>query len=119
MRVSGVGALFDNAHKIVCFSVMFGFALVGYTKTMNGYFSFFSICYFFSFSFDTLNQYCYILCLIQCECISVSVMIMYIPIDMYNIIADALIHSYYCILVNTQLVFYHFAFSSNSKIDYG
>ena len=48
MRVSGVGALFDNAHKIVCFSIMFGFALVGYTKTMNGYFfHFFQFATFF------------------------------------------------------------------------
>ena len=101
---------------------MFGFALVGDTqKLINGhFFSFFSFCYFFSFSFDTLNQYCYTLCLIhQFECINLSVMIMYIPINTYNIITDTLIHSYYCILVNTQLVFYNFVFSSKSKIDYG
>ena len=39
---------------------MFKFAFVGYTKeVMNGLFlSFLSFCYFFSLSFDTLNQYC-------------------------------------------------------------
>ena len=86
-------------------------------KIINGhFFSFLSFCHFFSFSFDTLNQYCYILCLIhQCECINVSVIIMYIPTDMYNIITDTLIHSCYCILVNSKLVFCHFLFSSKCK----
>ena len=101
---------------------MFEFALVCYTKNNNNrhFFSFFSFCYFFSFSFDTLNQYCYILCLIhQCECIKVLVIIMYISIAMYITITDTLIHSDYCILINSQLVFCHFVFSSKSKIDYG
>ena len=83
---------------------MFGFALVGYTythkKINKHFFSFLSFYYFFSFSFDSLNQYCHILCLIhQYEYINVSVMLMYISIDMYIIITDTLIHSYYCILV--------------------
>ena len=41
---------------------------------------------------------------------------MYISTDIYNVITDIFIHSYYCILVNSQLVFCHFAFSSKSKI---
>ena len=93
-----------------------------HTHTLiNGHFlSFLSFCYLFPFSFDTLKQYCYILCSIhQCGCINVSVIIIYISVDLYNIITDTLIHSYYCILVNSQLVFCHFLFSSKSKIDYG
>ena len=43
---------------------------------------------------------------------------MYISIDMYSIITDTLMH-YYCILVNCQLVFWHFIFSSKSKLDNG
>ena len=35
-----------------------------------------------------------------------------------HIITDILIHSYYCILVKSKLVFCHFVFSSKSKIDY-
>ena len=88
---------------------MLGFALVVYTKKLsNGhFFSFLSFCYFFSFSFDTLNQYCYILCLIhQCECINVSVNInMYISIDTYNIITDTLIRSFYQILPDIFIYF--------------
>ena len=41
---------------------------------------------------------------------------MYISTDIYNVITDIFIHSYYCILVNSQLVFCHFVFSSKSKI---
>ena len=86
-------------------------------KLISGHFvSFLSLCYLFSFSFDTFNQYCYILCLMhQFGCISVS-LIMYISTDIYNVITDIFIHSYYCILVNSQLVFCHFVFSSKSKI---
>ena len=54
-------------------------------ELINGHFFSFRFVTFFSFSFDTLNQYCYILCLMhQFECINVSVMIMYISNDIYN-----------------------------------
>ena len=40
-------------------------------------------------------------------------------VNIFNIITDTMIHSYYDILGNSQLIFCHFVFSSKSKTDYG